>query len=559
MGQQISEKMARRIRWILTMGWLILIGSLFYDPVTAVFTQSDQWASPFHLNPSQCVQVQGRCLPQTPYALGTMIWWSMIVPAAIAILFVLGHDLWRRICPLSFLSQIPRALGIQRQRRVLHPVTGQVQLELISIGADSWLGKYHLGVQFGLFVCGLGLRILCLNTDRTMLGIFLRVTIAAAITVGYLYAGKSWCQYFCPMGPVQMVLTGPRSLLGKPASAATIPQSMCRTLDPQTGQEQSACVGCKATCIDIDAEKSYWSNLDQPGRRLVQYGYLGMVVAFFGYHFLYAGNWNYYFSGAWTHEPETFAQWFAPGFQVYGHILPVPKVLAVALTFGLLTTAFVALGGLLEKLYRRYGPGQPISAQQAQHRVFTVFTVAAFWIFFAFGWRPLINKLPTLLILGFNALLILVGAFWLHRTWRRTPEQYDRETMADNLRRQLQQMDFGQAEVLEGRSIAQLSADEVYTLVKVLPGFSHQLRLQAYTEILRDLLQQQAVTPAMSIEFCRNVRQELKLQDADHFNQLELLFQTGLVCAPPPPIAADDQVTVAKTIVKRLRRKSPES
>jgi hypothetical protein len=39
-----------------------------------------------------------------------------------------------------------------------------------------------------------------------------------------------------------------------------------------------------------------------------------------------------------------------------------------------------------------------------------------------------------------------------------------------------------------------------------------------------------------------------------------MLFQKGLVSAPPPAaIAADDQVTVAKTIVKRLRRKAPES
>jgi hypothetical protein len=556
---QISEKMARRIRWTLTTGWLLLIGSLFYDPVTAALTQPDRPFSPFHLNPHQCVLVQGQCLPQTPYALGAMIWWSLIVPTSIAILFVGGHDIWRRICPLSFLSQIPRALGRQRQRRVLDPVTGQVQLELATISADSWLGKYHLWLQFGLFMLGLGLRILCLNADRTMLGIFLLATIAAAITVGYLYAGKSWCQYFCPMAPVQMVLTGPRALLGQPASAAPIPQSMCRTINA-VGQEQSACVGCKAACIDIDAEKSYWSNLNQSGRQLVQYGYLGMVVAFFGYHFLYAGNWNYYFSGAWTHEPEALGHWFAPGFQIYGQTLPVPKILAVALTFGLLTATAVGLGMMSEKLVRRFSPGPAISAQQAQHRVFTMFTVIAFWIFFTFGWRSLINQLPTLLILGFNALLILVGALWLYRTWSRSPERYEREAMAGSLRKQLQRMNLGHAEGLGGRAIDQLSADEVYTLVKVLPGFSHQLRLQAYTEILRDLLAQQTVTPAMSVEFCRNVRQELKLQDADHFNQLEMLFQKGLVSAPPPTaIAADDQLTVAKTIVKRLRRKAPES
>ena len=103
----------------------------------------------------------------------------------------------------------------------------------------------------------------------------------------YLYAGKSWCQYFCPMAIVQTVYTGPRSLLGsqnhlQPKAAVT--QSMCRMVDPKTGKEQSACVSCKAPCIDVDAEKTYWAELNKPGRRLVQYGYLGMVIAFYLYY-----------------------------------------------------------------------------------------------------------------------------------------------------------------------------------------------------------------------------------------------------------------------------------
>jgi len=146
----------------------------------------------------------------------------------------------------------------------------------VTIGENSWLGQNHLYVQGGLFFIGLGLRILFVNGHRASLGIFLIFTIACAILVGYLFAGKSWCNYFCPMSPVQMIYTGPRSLLGsqghleqKPA----ITQSMCRTINPETGKEQSACVSCKMPCIDIDAEKTYWTELNKErARRLIRLG-----------------------------------------------------------------------------------------------------------------------------------------------------------------------------------------------------------------------------------------------------------------------------------------------
>jgi hypothetical protein len=88
--------------------------------------------------------VQGKCLNEQPYPLGTTIFWGIIVPASIFILLVFGHELWRRICPLSFLSQIPRALGWQRQFQRKHPKTGKVRYELAKVNADSWLGRNEI-------------------------------------------------------------------------------------------------------------------------------------------------------------------------------------------------------------------------------------------------------------------------------------------------------------------------------------------------------------------------------------------------------------------------------
>ncbi len=568
MLNRISEKTMHRVRWLLTLGWLTLIASFFFDPLTVFFTQPNNLASPFHLHPEiyldpeKCVKIREVCMPEQPFAMGALIWWAMIVPTGIFILLVLGHEFWRRICPLSFLSQIPRALGIQRRRRVVDPVTGDSQRELVTITPNSWLGRNHLYVQFSLFVLGLGGRILWTNSDRIALGCFLIASILCAIVVGYLYAGKSWCQYFCPMAPVQMVYTGPRSLLGSQAHVMPKPavtQSMCRTWDEANDRDRSACVNCKQHCVDIDAEKTYWMELKKPGRRLVQYGYLGMVIAFYLYYYLYAGNWAYYFSGAWTHEEDQVSKLWDSGFFIHDTLIPIPKAFAVFITFAVLISLCRILGWTLEKLVRRYASrsGRPISAQQTQHIVFTLFTAAAFWTFFSYGARPTLNRLPPLLLLGFNALIVLVGAMWLYRTLGRTRSQYEREEMATSLRKQLQKLPLDPA-LLGKKQIEDLTSEEVYILMKVISGYSQQLRWQTYKELVQDLLEQQVVTTAQSFEFFKKLRADLQLSDADHFAALEAIATTHpdiLQAAQmaEPETAAQDTITLAKTI-GNLRR-----
>jgi hypothetical protein len=474
---------------------------------------------------------------------------------------VFGHEFWRRICPLSFLSQIPRALGIQRKRKVIDPVTQEIRYELVTIGEHSWLGRNHLYVQFGLFIAGLGVRILFVNGDRTALAYFLLGTITCAILVGYLYAGKSWCQYFCPMAPVQMIYTGPRALLGSKAhSAPGITQSMCRTVD-NSGQEKSACVSCKTSCIDIDAEKSYWQELRKPGRRLVQYGYLGMVIGFYLYYYLYAGNWDYYFTGAWTHEESLLSRVFDPGFYHHGHTIAIPKAIAVYLTYAILVVITFGLGLTLEKLYRRYARwrGRAVSAEQAQHFAFTIFTVVSFWTFFSYGARPSLNRLPTTLVLAFNALIVLVGAIWMFRTLGRTREQYERESMATSLRKQLQRLQLDPS-LLKGRSLDELSPVELDLLVKILPGLSHHLRVQTYTGVLQELIEQGVTHASRSFDFCEKLRQELQLKDEDHVAAIEAIAQTSpeVLIAPRWQSFASylhDADTLAKTVVRPSRKK----
>ncbi len=411
------------VRWGLAISWLMLIGSLFYDPISSILTDSTNFSSPFRIHLETCVLLQGECVPQKPYSLGARLFWSVIVPAAIFIIFVFGHEAWRRICPLSFLSQLPRALKLQRKRKIVN--SGIVSYELVSISEDSWLGKNHFYVQFGLLFLGLTARLLFVNSNPVALGIFLVLTISSAMLVGFLFAGKSWCNYFCPFAPVQAVFTGPRGLLGSQAheESSPVPQSMCRTIE-----NESACVGCKSSCIDIDAEQSYWDNLEKPARQFVQYGYVGILIAFFGYFYLFAGNWDYYFSGIWSRD-DAVGMLFQPGFYLLGKSIPLPKIVAVPLTLALCTWLSYLVLSRVEKMYRVYlrEQGNLNVRQQSHHTIFTLITVFSFWFFFSFAGRPILNTMPDFIILGFNAIAIVSGSIWGYRTLARTPGHYQQE------------------------------------------------------------------------------------------------------------------------------------
>jgi CRP-like cAMP-binding protein len=513
------------VRWIVTIAWLLIIASLFYDPWTPALTMPDHPWSPLRL-PDECIAVQGQCLVEQPYPLGTTLFWGAIVPAAILILLVFGHEAWRRICPLSFLSQIPRALGWQRQFKRENPTTGKVRYELAKVKPDSWLGRNYLYIQFGWLFVGLCGRILFFNADRLVLALWLLFTIAAAITVGYLYSGKSWCNYFCPMAPVQRIYSEPGGLLGSQAhtSDRAITQSMCRTVLPD-GKEQSACVACQNPCIDIDSERAYWDGLNKPEESLLRYGYVGLVIGYFVYYYLYAGNWDYYFSGAWARQPDQLASLFSPGFYLFGQAINIPKLIAVPLTLGGFTAIGYHLGRWIEKRAKAYSRdrGLNLSSEIIRHRIFTLCTFGIFNFFFIFGGRPLVQLLPLWGQYIYDLGLVLLSTLWLYKTLQRSPDLYSRENLASRFRKQLEKLKLNVSQFLEGRSLSDLNTHEVYVLARVLPGFTREKRHEAYKGVVREALEEGYVNYSSSLEVLQQLRQELGITDDEHREVLEEL------------------------------------
>ena len=432
MFYKIPERWMHKTRWILLCSWVSLTVSLIFDPITSKFTMANHAWSPLRLDLSRCIQVQGECFELRPYAIAPSIFWGLVLPIAILSLLIFGHELWRRICPLSFISQLPRRLGIQRQVRMVHPITEKITRATPKIKPDSWLGKNHTYLQFGLLYLGLCGRILFFNATRPLLAGLFVVTVFSAIAVGYLYAGKSWCQYFCPMAPVQTIYTQPLSLLSSRAyQTPKPPQSMCREITDQA-TDQSACVACKKSCIDIDSEKSYWATIHQPQQSFLRYGYWGLVVGYFTYYYLYAGNWNYYLSGVWAQDEHQLNALFNAGFYIAGHAIPIPKLLAVPLTLAFFTALGYGLGRSLEHgygtwLFRRHSIVNP---ELVRHRLFCLVTFTVFHFYFAFGGRPFLKLLPTWFEYSYQVGIILLSILWLRRVWGLSQKRFQSDIKA---------------------------------------------------------------------------------------------------------------------------------
>lgn len=385
---KVTESQMHKVRWLLAIGWIGLILSSFYDPISLWLRDPQSLWSPVKVNLQSCILVQGQCLPQSSYVLAPRIFWGIVVPVGVIILLVGGHEVWRRICPLYFISQIPRRLGLQRKKAKTNPETGATRQELVGIDTESWLGKNYGYLQFFLLYLGLNIRLLVANGSGTGFGLFVLASIAGALTVGYLFKGRTWCHYFCPMAPVQIVYTSNRGLLGTDAHLSppgSVTQSMCRSGD--SGKEKSACVSCQSPCLDIDAERTYWANLEKPERQLLFYGYFGLMLSFFGYFYLYAGNWDYYFSGVWSHDSQQISSILGPGFFIQGRSMPIPKLVAVPLTLAFGTLLSYQAGLLLERLANWYSgvKNLHLSELQVRHLCFVVSVFLSFNVFFIFA------------------------------------------------------------------------------------------------------------------------------------------------------------------------------
>lgn len=559
MFSSFPERAMLSIRGLLLFAWLMLIASLLYDPLSEQWTRPDS-AGPFGISQTPIV-VQGELLINQPYSMGSRIFWTMIVPILPLFLMVFGHEAWRRICPLSLASQIPSYLGLRRRRSTLERRTGLIKRAIPLIKRDGWLERNSWYVQFGLLFCGIIARLLLINTDRYALAIALLLVIGAAMLTGVLWGGKTWCNFFCPANVVQKIYTEPGGILESNPhfSRPALPQSMCRK--PSGSGDISACVACKANCGDIDLQRSYWSGVTATPRRNVYYMFFGLIIGFYGFYFLYAGSWDYYFSGIWTHEEDIRAKLLQPGLYIFGYLIPIPKILSAPLVLGSACAISLILGRSFEALYRKIRARDPgMTEQLVVHHCLCVSAWVSINAFYLFGGRPNILLLSPLAGRVVDIAIVTLTTIWLRQVLLQTPERYQQEGMASGLLKQLKTLNLDRSSFPDNKKIENLRPNEIYLLAKVLPNFSQQQKLDAYSKMLEEQIAKGTTGGETSRKLLEDFRAQLNITEDDHNILIDALGYSDESGIHQISLSADEKAAsiaqyrsvLEKTVVDRM-------
>jgi NADPH-dependent 2,4-dienoyl-CoA reductase/sulfur reductase-like enzyme/ferredoxin len=184
-------------------------------------------------------------------ALGLALWWGLVIPVVPALL-VVAPGLWRQVCPMAALNQLPRALKRGGDRE-------------LPAGLKNWA----FAIALGLFVGAVALRQPWLNHDGLAVSIVILVMLAAALAGGWLFKGRSgWCGTFCPLGPIQRTY-------GQ-APLVLVRNGYCEP-----------CVGCQKNCYDFNPRAAVFSDVydDDPRyaaqRRLFMGLLPGLLLGYF--------------------------------------------------------------------------------------------------------------------------------------------------------------------------------------------------------------------------------------------------------------------------------------
>jgi len=179
--------------------------SLFYDPWVGGTDGNPPILSP-PCGCRACVEVQGVCRVDRPipghhavlgrdrsFGLSSFCWSS-------------ATSFWRRIARALLPLPDPPGAGLQRQFERINAKSGKktdgAEAKVLPIPG---LAVHYGRLQFGWLFVGLCGRLLFFNADRLVLaGWLLFHDRLLRIHGGPIcFGGKAWCQYFCPMAPVQ--------------------------------------------------------------------------------------------------------------------------------------------------------------------------------------------------------------------------------------------------------------------------------------------------------------------------------------------------------------------
>lgn len=184
-------------------------------------------------------------------SVGLFIFWRLIVPF-LPITFFVIPGLWRNICPMAAVNQVPRLFNFTR-----------------AMTLPKWAKEYAYVFGIILFFVIVPTRKALFNTNGTALGILLIVVFATAFIGGFFFKGKSgWCSSICPLLPVQR-------LYGQ-TPFVNVPNNHCKP-----------CVGCAKNCFDFNPHIANIADQHDPKedyrgyRKFFAGAFPGLVAAFY--------------------------------------------------------------------------------------------------------------------------------------------------------------------------------------------------------------------------------------------------------------------------------------
>jgi len=388
------------------------------------------------------------------------LFWTVLLPLLVLFIVLAGFYRWRAVCPLAALGELGRRLPRRFQRRV-----------------PDWLERGHLVVPFTFLAAMLVLRHVATNGDgRWIAGLLIGLALAAVAT-NALFTGKTWCNFFCPVGVVERIYTDPSSLL------------------PSANSQCVRCTACKKSCPDIDQENNYWRELMANGRRMATYAFPGLVLAFYVYFWLRAGDWEAYYDGRWTSrlvDSELVLGsgfFFAPG---------IPALVAATATLALGALGSFAIFRAVEASSRRFVR----DAGRRRHLVLSVAAFTAFSLFYLFAGAPTLRKIPG----GTRAFAFAapaIGVLVLARRSSRNHEAYVRERGAARLLRNWPFAGQPPRDPMEAYARAQASEQ------------AREQLLSGYTQTLRDVVADGLVDES-EVRMLAEIRKQFGITPREH-------------------------------------------
>src|SRR4051812_42891469 len=411
---------------------------------------------------------------------GNRLLWTVCIAALPFFWMTVGYHIWRRICPLAVAGQIRRPVAKPGARKM-----------------GDWMSSHYVLVQLGLMIVALSLRLTITNGDAVGVAVFLGVVVLAAIVVSFVYGGKTWCNFLCPVGLVEKMYTEPaRSASG---------------VAPEVTSQCTPCVACKKHCPDIDLEQGYWKEAppgaDGGARRIAYFSWPGIVAGFYTYYFLARGNWDYYFDGHWAYERGSLAT--QPGF----YFAPdVPRWAAAPLTLIAFGLASFLVFATIEKIVSAIAK-LPADANEEQreglalrvrHGMLALAGLIAFNAFYCFAGQPTLQKLPHWAVTAWGLVVVFASTTIFMRRVSRREDQYVQEKFAQKI---LKKWEWGDAPPSD-------DLKDIY-LLHTERTKQREARLRAYKETVREMVADGLVTRG-ELVILDSLRAQLGVSDKDH-------------------------------------------